>query len=485
MARTETEALHRTAEESAGVRRISRSDGSRLKNCDLREQIATVYRGRICQNVELEPLIEHYPCELAYALALIDTTDHRSITPGWVLHNYPSVEFIIKKLRYTPCLAGCTYCNSQLDVHRSLKSLFGYNAFRTYEGEPLQGGRHRRPSRDAHCWQSSLPAVESRSPFNCRHSLAGLSVHGLTVISPLQSLMKDQVDNLAERGITEAVTINGMLDPITRALAIEKVQDGTAALLYISPEMLRSATIERILLARNVVRFVIDEAHCFSSWGQDFRVDYLYIGHFIRKYQQKKGSKLPIPVSCFTATAKQKVIQDIRDYFKQTLDLNLELFASKATRTNLSYSVLHVDNDEEKYQRLRELIADSQCPTIVYVSRTRRTRELASRLTHDGFRALPFNGKMDSDEKITNQEAFMNNHVHIIVATSAFGMGVDKSDVGLVIHYDISGFAGELRTGGGARRPQPPSACPLLRPLRRQRSGQALHPAEPDEAEHR
>lgn len=220
--------------------------------------------------------------------------------------------------------------------------------------------------------------------------MAGLSVHGLTVvISPLQSLMKDQVDNLAERGITEAVTINGMLDPITRALAIEKVQDGTAALLYISPEMLRSATIERILLARNVVRFVIDEAHCFSSWGQDFRVDYLYIGHFIRKYQQKKGSKLPIPVSCFTATAKQKVIQDIRDYFEQTLDLNLELFASKATRTNLSYSVLHVDNDEEKYQRLRELIADSQCPTIVYVSRTRRTRELASRLTHDGFRALP------------------------------------------------------------------------------------------------
>ena len=347
--------------------------GAGLKNCDLREQIATVYRGRICQNVELEPLIEHYPCELAYALALIDTTDHRSITPGWVLHNYPSVEFIIKKLRYTPCLAGCTYCNSQLDVHRSLKSLFGYNAFRTYEGEPLQE-RAAQAAVEGRSLLAIFPTGGGKSlTFQLPALMAGLSVHGLTVvISPLQSLMKDQVDNLAERGITEAVTINGMLDPITRALAIEKVQDGTAALLYISPEMLRSATIERILLARNVVRFVIDEAHCFSSWGQDFRVDYLYIGHFIRKYQQKKGSKLPIPVSCFTATAKQKVIQDIRDYFKQTLDLNLELFASKATRTNLSYSVLHVDNDEEKYQRLRELIADSQCPTIVYVSRTRQ-----------------------------------------------------------------------------------------------------------------
>lgn len=439
--------------------------GAGPKNCNLCEQIATVYRDRICQNVELVPLIEHYPCELAYALALIDTTDHRSITPGWVLHNYPSVEFVIKKLRHTPCLTGCAYCNSQLDVHRSLKSLFGYDTFRTYEGEPLQK-RAAQAAVEGRSLLAIFPTGGGKSlTFQLPALMAGLSVHGLTVvISPLQSLMKDQVDNLAERGITEAVTINGMLDPITRALAIEKVQDGTAALLYISPEMLRSTTIERILLARNVVRFVIDEAHCFSSWGQDFRVDYLYIGNFIRKYQQKKGCKLPIPVSCFTATAKQKVIQDIRDYFKQTLNLELELFASKATRTNLSYSVLHVDNDEEKYQRLRELIADSQCPTIVYVSRTRRTRELASRLSHDGFRALPFNGKMDSDEKITNQEAFMNDQVRIIVATSAFGMGVDKSDVGLVVHYDISDSLENYvqEAGRAGRNPHLHARCYVL-----------------------
>lgn len=213
------------------------------------------------------------------------------------------------------------------------------------------------------------------------------------------------MDNLAERGIADAVTINGMLDPISRSLAIQRVQDGDASLLYIAPEMLRSNTIERILLSRHVVRFVIDEAHCFSSWGQDFRVDYLYIGKFIAEYQRKKRCEKPIPVSCFTATAKQKVVQDICDYFKQTLDLKLELFASTASRTNLRYSVVHADTDEDKYQKLRSLIAECSCPTIVYVSRTKRTRELAEKLTRDGYKALPFNGQMDADDKIANQDA--------------------------------------------------------------------------------
>ncbi len=140
----------------------------------------------------------------------------------------------------------------------------------------------------------------------------------------------------------------------------------------------------------------------------------------------------------FTATAKQKVVQDICDYFKETLDIDLQIYASSAARTNLRYSVIHAETDEDKYTKLRSLIAESSCPTIVYVSRTKRTRLLADKLSRDGFKALPFNGKMDAEDKIANQEAFMNDRVRIIVATSAFGMGVDKKDVGLVIHYDIS-----------------------------------------------
>lgn len=403
------------------------------------ELIKKLYAGKICQHAHITPFIEQHPCGLAYALALIDATDYHSITPRWVLYNYPEVEYIVKKLRHTSCEEGCEYCHTQLDVLYNLKKFFGYKQFRTYEGEPLQE-------------QAAQAAVKGKSllaifptgggkslTFQLPALMAGDSLHGLTVvISPLQSLMKDQVDNLVERGITDAVSINGMLDPINRALAIQRVQEGEASILYISPEMLRSKTIERILMARHIVRFVIDEAHCFSSWGQDFRVDYLYIGKFIHKYQQKKKCKDPIPVSCFTATAKQKVVQDICDYFRQTLNVELELFASTASRTNLHYSVIHADNDHDKYIKLRELVAESNCPTIVYVSRTKRTKELAVKLSQDGYKALAFNGKMEADEKISNQEAFMNDQVHIIVATSAFGMGVDKKDVGLVIHYDIS-----------------------------------------------
>ena len=401
--------------------------------------IKELYAGKICQHADLDMLINQYPCGLAYALALIDTTDYRSITPGWVLYNYPEVEFIVKLLRHTTCHEGCDYCHTQLDILYNQKTFFGYECFRTYEGEPLQE-RATQAAVEGKSLLAIFPTGGGKSlTFQLPALMAGRSVKGLTVvIYPLQSLKKDQVDNLADRGITDAVTINGMLDPITRSLSIQRVQDGEASLLYISPEMLRSKTIERILIARHVVRFIIDEAHCFSSWGHDFRVDYLYIGKFIRKYQQKKKCKNPIPVSCFTATAKQKVIQDICDYFKQTLDLYLDLFASTASRTNLHYSVIHVESDNDKYLKLRELVAESDCPTIVYVSRTKRTKELAGKLTRDGYKTLPFNGKMEADEKNANQDAFMNDQVHIIVATSAFGMGVDKKDVGLVIHYDIS-----------------------------------------------
>jgi len=394
---------------------------------------------KLCRNARIDAVMGAYPVELAYALALIGAADYHSITPPWVVRSYPKVENVLHFLRGTPCEEGCPYCAERLDIHKGLKRIFGYDGFRTFNGEPLQEN-----AADAAVHGRSLLAVFPTGggksvTFQLPALIAGEAVHGLTVvISPLQSLMKDQVDNLERLAIVDAVTVNGLLSPIERAEALERVQNGLATLLYISPEQLRSRTIERLLLSRNVVRFVIDEAHCFSAWGQDFRVDYLYIGDFIRGLQKKKGLKKAIPVSCFTATAKQKVISDIRDYFKQKLDLDLALYATSAARENLRYAVLFKETEEEKYTTLRSLIEEKHCPTIVYVSLTKRTGELAKKLTGDGFPARPYHGQMDPSEKIANQEAFIRNEVQVIVATSAFGMGVDKKDVQLVVHYDIS-----------------------------------------------
>ena len=407
--------------------------------CDAEFLIRSYFDGKICENASIAECVKAHPIELAYCLAVINVNDRQSVTPPWVHNKYPFVDNCMHLLRNKPCEEGCPYCKKKLDVRLGLKQIFGYDAFRTYDGEPLQ-----EKAADAAMHGDSLltifPTGGGKSiTFQLPALMSGENVKGLTVIiSPLQSLMKDQVDNLEMRGLTDAVTINGMLSPIERAEAIRRVREGMASLLYISPESLRSRTLERLLLSRNIVRIVIDEAHCFSSWGQDFRVDYLYIGDFIKHLQEKKHINSHIPVSCFTATAKQKVIQDICDYFKDKLGIELKLFATNATRTNLHYKVLYQADDIEKYATLRRLIEEKNCPTIVYASRTKRTVNIAQRLVEDGYSAKAFHGQMEKTVKAENQDSFISGKTQIIVATSAFGMGVDKKDVGLVIHYEIS-----------------------------------------------
>lgn len=412
-------------------------------NIETEKLICQKFKNEICEQADLTKIIAENPIELAYCLSLIHSfIQHKrvhSITPPWVLKNYPEVERIMFRLRNKPCISGCAYCNDVLDAQKGLQRFFGFDAYRRYGGEPLQE-KAVKAAIDNKSILAVFPTGGGKSiTFQVPALMSGETSKGLTiVISPLQSLMKDQVDNLEKIGITDAVTINGLLDPVERAKSFERVEDGSACLLYLSPESLRSKTIERLVLGRKIARFVIDEAHCFSSWGQDFRVDYLYIGDFIKSIQEKKNLEDGIPVSCFTATAKQKVIEDIRAYFREKLSLDLELFTSKASRTNLQYKVFEKRDEEEKYQAVRDLIESKDCPTIIYVSRTRKAYLLAERLFKDGFSAKSYHGKMDKQEKSENQDSFIRGDTQIMVATSAFGMGVDKKDVGMVIHYEIS-----------------------------------------------
>jgi ATP-dependent DNA helicase RecQ len=410
-----------------------------LSESDLEPLIRNYFAGSICSNANIYNQIVTAPVSLAYTLALVESTDRYSVTPPWVLHQFPDVNRVMFLLRGRPCVTGCSYCREAFNPFNALKRYFGFSEFRSYGGAPLQEN-----AVNAAIQNKSLLAVFPTGggksiTFQIPALMAGENTKSLTVIiSPLQSLMKDQVDNLEKKHITDAVTINGLLDPIERSKAIERIAEGSASILYISPESLRSVTIERLLLGRKIDRFVIDEAHCFSSWGQDFRVDYLYIGDFIKSLQKNKGLEDKIPVSCFTATAKPKVIEDIRLYFKEKLDIELEIFSANASRTNLHYKVFKEDNETQKYAETRRLLEAKQCPTIIYVSRTKKAYKLAESLAEDGFNAKPYHGKMIKEEKTENQDAFINGRVDIIVATSAFGMGVDKSNVGMVIHYEIS-----------------------------------------------
>ncbi len=190
------------------------------------------FQGKICSQSDLTGFIQDSPVALAYALALLNSNDRFSITPHWVLRNHPDVERLMFQLRNNPCVSGCPYCRLALDPLPALKKYFGFSGFRTYGDEPLQ-----LDAVNAALHGESILAVFPTGggksiTFQVPALMSGENARALTVvISPLQSLMKDQVDNLEKKGITEAVTINGLLDPIERSKAIERVEQGLASLL--------------------------------------------------------------------------------------------------------------------------------------------------------------------------------------------------------------------------------------------------------------
>lgn len=398
----------------------------------------------ICTNADLTRLVGEHPVELAYALALITTRKNESILAEYVVKEYPATRDVLQALRFTDCATpACTYCATNMDPRKALGELFGHADFRLFRGE-VAPGVQEQAARSALVGSSLLAVFPTGGGKSITYQLPALMRGALTrdltvVISPLVSLMKDQVDVLLDRHkVVNAVYISSLLSPLERDEALEKIKDGRAHVVYIAPESLRSPTIFKLLVGRNIARFVIDEAHCLSSWGQDFRVDYLYIAEFLKTLSQAKGLASLIPVSCFTATAKPQVVEDIRDYFKKRMGLELELFITRAPRENLQYEVIPVDEPDQKQVKLVGILKENPGPAIVYVSRVKRVNELVELLQKQGFRVVGFHGRMERDEKQRNQKAFMEDQADVMVATSAFGMGVDKEDVQTIVHFNIS-----------------------------------------------
>jgi len=414
-------------------------DGSKSVHTPIGQLIGA----QICSNVDLENYSRQFPIGMAYVFTLLKLGDNDAVLPPWVRHEYPEAERILNEIRFKTCNdASCEYCSTKLNPKKALFDFFNYTDFRKFEEhrstslqeEAVRAGLQRKS------FVAVFPTGGGKSlTFQLPALMRGASTRHLTiVISPLISLMKDQVDNLRERfGITRAVAINGLLSPLERQEAFEMVSDGRADLLYLSPESLRSPSIFKLILTRSVGRIVIDEAHCFSSWGQDFRVDYMFIADFIKKIESEKNVS-QIPVSCFTATAKLQVIKDIKFYFQERLGLELDEFITNKGRSNLSYEVINIEEPERKMGHLLRVLEDCEKPTIIYASRTKQVENLYALLNEAGFNTTFFHGKLDKDTKKANMDAFMGEDHEIIVATSAFGMGVDKDNVKTVIHYNIS-----------------------------------------------
>lgn len=436
---------------------------ARVKHLDL--MIESLFENEICMSINLIEIIHKNPEELAYCLAIINVKDPKSIYPEWLIHKYDEFIPTMNTLRGVPC-NNCTYCNNNFDAVSALKKYFGFDSYKLFNGEKLQEEAVTRQLIGKSLIVVFPTAGGKSISFQVPALVMGEAVKGLTVvISPLQSLMQDQVENLRVSSINNVGTINGGMNLLERKNTIERVNAGEINILYIAPESLRSPSIFKLLARRNIVRFVIDEAHCFSTWGHDFRVDYLYIATFIKKIQDESLKSKAIPISCFTATAKKEVVEDISKYFLEKLGIQMDIITTDTRRKNLSFFVHDCKGHHAKMSFIKDIL--DQCgekPVIIYTSRRKAAEEVAYELNRSGFSANFFHGGMRIDLKNTHQLEFTKGTKNIIVATSAFGMGVDKKDVAYVIHYQVSSTIEDYiqEAGRGGRDESIQAECHIL-----------------------
>ncbi len=443
-----------------------------------------LWAGRACRTAARGQALKHLSDPslrpaLAYACAWLQVAGARSVLPPWVRHRFPETLGLLHALRDIPCAdPQCTWCSLAHDPGAQLKRQFGLEGFRPEPKDGSGGSLQAAIVRHGMGEGSHLAILPTGGGKSLCFQLPALVRYlrrgQLTlVVSPLQALMKDQVDNLIQRtGTLDAAALYGLLTPPERGDVLERVRLGEIGLLYVSPEQLRNVSFRRVLESREIGCWVFDEAHCLSKWGHDFRPDYLYAARFIRELAERQGAPVP-PVACFTATAKTDVIAEILSHFKSELGLELKLFEGGVGRDNLSFEV-RLTRRQEKETRLHEVLvehlgepqadgAPKPGAAVVYGSTRRRVEELAQSLARQGWAVGAFHAGLPAPEKRQIQDAFVSGGLRVICATNAFGMGVDKEDVRLVVHVDIPGsLENYVQEAGRAGRDRAPARCVLL-----------------------
>ncbi|MGD8931585.1 MAG: RecQ family ATP-dependent DNA helicase, partial [Chromatiales bacterium] len=434
--------------------------------------------GQVCSSGLLQVLMQTLPdpnrrIALAYCLAWLRVAGGNSVLPPWVRLQFPEVAPILRQLRDVPCdKPDCRYCCKTHDPVTQLQRYFGFPAFRqepkSMTGASLQQAIVTAAMGDQPLF-AILPTGGGKSlcyqlPALVRYQRRGVLT---IIITPLQALMKDQVDNLcAKTGSPNAAALYGLLTPPERGEVLSGIRLGDVALLYVSPEQLRNRSFKEAIGYREIGCWVFDEAHCLSKWGHDFRPDYLYAARFIKEFALEQNSLLP-PVQCFTATAKEDVKAEVIDHFRRELGQQLRLFEGGVERGNLHFEVQMVTRAEKLgriHQVLDEHLAQSDSGSaVVYCATRRQAEEVAEYLQQQDWPAAAFHAGLEAPMKRHIQENFIQGETRVICATNAFGMGIDKEDVRLVVHADIPGsLENYLQEAGRAGRDRKDADCILL-----------------------
>jgi ATP-dependent DNA helicase RecQ len=329
-----------------------------------------------------------------------------------------------------------------MDLPRTLKKDFGYDQFRPLQEEII---------RDALAGRDVFALMPTGGGKSLCFQLPALLRSGLTiVVSPLISLMKDQVDALQTSGIA-ATFLNSALDRHEAVERLRGLNRGEYRLLYVAPERLMlDGFLERVL-NWNITQIAIDEAHCISEWGHDFRPEY-------RELKKLRRHLPDVPIMALTATATERVRKDIVDQLH--LD-NARCYVASFNRPNLAYRVVPKSSPYE--QVLTLIRARPNESGIVYCASRKTADSLATKLSGDGVKAKPYHAGLESTDRAEHQEEFLRDDARVITATIAFGMGINKPNVRFVIHHDLpKNIESYYQETGRAGRDGLPSECVLL-----------------------
>lgn len=301
------------------------------------------------------------------------------------------------------------------DIYQILEKYWGYKQFRALQEDIIMSVLEGR---------DTLGLMPTGGGKSLTFQIPTLAMDGLAiVVTPIISLMKDQVDNLISHRI-KATYMHAGLSVTERRRVMEKCQNGNYKFLYISPERLESKSFLDRIKHLNVCLIVVDEAHCISQWGYDFRPSFLNIGKLRKVFPE-------VPVLALTATATPVVVNDIQDKLRFRAP---NVFKTSFARSNISYVVRHTT---EKMSELVHIMKSVPGSAIVYVRSRKRTKLIADELRRNGISADYYHAGLSIEEKEDKQNKWKDDEIRVIVATNAFGMGIDKPDVRLVAHVDL------------------------------------------------